>query len=144
MRSINRIIICGVVGRDPETKTAQSGMLVSTISVATNKRDKEGKDTTQWHKCVGFLKTAEYIQTHIKKGSKVMLEGELQYGDYLNKDGVKMFTSKIVISVISSIADMPRDDEHDAPPGNYKPSNSNSNFYSTSSLDSDLDEQLPF
>lgn len=142
MRSINRIIICGTVGRDPETKTAQSGMLVSTISVATNKRDKEGRDTTQWHKCVGFLKTAEYIQMHVKKGSKVMLEGELQYGDYLNKDNVKMFTSKIVVSVISSVQDMPRDDEN-AHVISHKPSN-NSHFYSTSSLDSDLEEELPF
>ena len=148
MRSINRMTICGIIGRDPEVRTSQSGMKVANISVATNKRDKEGKETTQWHKCVGFAKTADYIELHIKRASKVFLEGEMQYSEY-EKDGVKTHTSKVVISVIAIMQDMPKDDDAaDYNPGTYakatiKTPGPGSNYYS-STTGTDLEEELPF
>lgn len=146
MRSINRITLCGVIGRDPEIRMSHSGIKVANCSVATNKRDKEGKETTQWHKCVGFAKTAEYIELHIKRGSKVLLEGEMQYGEY-EREGVKTLTAKIVIGVIAAMQDMPKEDDDDYKPSTYskpKPGpGPGSNYYSQSS-GTDLEEELPF
>lgn len=140
MRSINRMTLCGIVGRDPEMRASQSGMKVANISIATNKRDKEGKETTQWHKCVAFAKTAEYIELHIKRASKVFLEGEMQYGEY-ERDGVKTLSAKIVISIISAMQDMPKDTEDK--PNPYAKSRDDNNFFNRASSEA-LEEELPF
>jgi len=141
MRSINRMTLCGIIGRDPEVRMSNGGMKVANISVATNKKDKEGKETTQWHKCVGFAKTAEYIESHMKKGSKVFLEGEMQYGEY-EKEGVKTLTAKIVVNVIAKMEDMPADRDSAPAPKTTRPG-PGSNYYSQSQ-GTDLEEELPF
>ena len=144
MRSINRMTLCGIIGRDPEVRMSNGGMKVANISVATNKRDKEGKETTQWHKCVGFAKTAEYIESHMKKGSKVFLEGEMQYGEY-EKEGVKTLTAKIVVNVIAKMEEMPADRDSASSYSAAKTTKPGpgSNYYSQTT-GTDLEEELPF
>lgn len=94
--SVNKVILLGNVGRDPETKQASSGMSVTNFSVATEKKYKDEKKT-QWHNCVAFGKTADIIQQFVSKGSKVYIEGEINYEEYTSKDGVKKSATKILV-----------------------------------------------
>lgn len=98
---MNKVIIMGNLGQDPDTRYMPSGTAVVNLSVATNRswKDKdtgEQQDETSWHRCVAFGKTAEIIGEHFTKGRKILIEGRLRYGDY-EKEGVKHYTTEIVI-----------------------------------------------
>ena len=98
---MNKVIIMGNLGQDPDTRYMPSGSAVTQISVATNRswKDKdsgEQKDETSWHRCVAYGKTAEIIAEHFTKGRKILIEGRLKYGSY-EKDGVTRYTTDIVI-----------------------------------------------
>lgn len=98
---MNRVIIMGNLGQDPEMRYMPSGSAVCNISVATSRswKDKdsgEKKEETSWHRCVAFGKTAETIGEYFKKGRKILIEGRLNYGSY-EKDGIKRYTTDIVI-----------------------------------------------
>ena len=98
---MNKVIIMGNLGQDPDTRYMPSGSAVTQISVATNRswKDKdsgEQKDETSWHRCVAYGKTAEIIAEHFTKGRKILIEGRLKYGSY-EKDGVTRYTADIVI-----------------------------------------------
>lgn len=98
---MNKVIIMGNLGQDPDTRYMPSGTALTQISVATNRswKDKqtgETKDETSWHRCVAYGKQAETIQQHFTKGRKILIEGRLKYGSY-EKDGVTRYTTDIVI-----------------------------------------------
>lgn len=98
---MNKVIIMGNLGQDPDTRYMPSGTALTQISVATNRswKDKqtgETKDETSWHRCVAYGKQAETIQAHFTKGRKILIEGRLKYGSY-EKDGVTRYTTDIVI-----------------------------------------------
>ncbi len=98
---MNKVIIMGNLGNDPDTRYMPSGQAVTNLSVATNRswKDKdtgETQDEVSWHRCVAFGKTAEIIRDHFSKGRKILLEGRLRYGSY-EKEGVKHYTTEIVI-----------------------------------------------
>ncbi len=98
---MNKVIIMGNLGQDPEERFMPSGTAVCNISVATSRKWKdkdtnEPKEETSWHRCVAFGKTAETIVKYFKKGNKIMIEGRLKYGSY-EKEGVKHYTTEIVI-----------------------------------------------
>ena len=82
---VNRAIIVGTVGRDPELRTTNSGTSVTTISIATNEKRK-GEDVTTWHQVVCFGKTAEIACEYLAKGREVYVEGRMVHGQY-EKDG---------------------------------------------------------
>lgn len=98
-RGINKVILVGNLGNDPETKYTQSGMAICTLSVATTsvRKDKEGnqQEKTEWHRVKLFGKTAEVAQEYLAKGRQVYIEGRLEYGSY-DKDGVKHYTTDII------------------------------------------------
>ena len=91
---MNNVTIMGRLGQDPEIRSTQTGLRIANFSVATNRRDKE--KTTDWHRCTAFDKQAELIAEHLKKGSQILLTGEIQYGSY-EKNGIKMNTADIVV-----------------------------------------------
>ena len=98
---MNKVIIMGNLGQDPDVRYMPSGSAVTQLSVATNRswKDKESgeqKDETSWHRCVAYGKTAEIISEHFRKGRKILIEGRLKYGSY-EKDGVTRYTTDIVI-----------------------------------------------
>lgn len=107
---VNRAIIVGNLGRDPELKQAGSTP-VCTFSVATSKKwtDESGekKENTTWHNIVCFRKTAEFASKYLKKGSSVFIEGEIQNRSYDDKDGVKKYTSEILASNIQFVGPRP-------------------------------------
>ena len=101
-RGINKVILDGNLGRDPETRYMPSGGAVTNVSIATSKgwKDKdsgEQKERTEWHRIVFFNKLAEIAGEYLKRGSKVYIEGELRTRDW-EKDGQKHYTTEVVAS----------------------------------------------
>jgi single-strand DNA-binding protein len=99
-RGINKVILIGNLGRDPETRYTQSGAPVTNFSVATseNWRDKtsgEQQERTEWHNVVCFARLAEIAGEYLKKGSKVYIEGSLRTSDW-EKEGQKHYRTEVI------------------------------------------------
>lgn len=93
---MNRVIIAGYVGRDPEAKTyGDDGKLVK-FSVATSEK-RGGEDQTEWHNIVAFNRQAEVIEQYVKKGSYVLVEGRIQTRSWENDDGEKKYMTEIIL-----------------------------------------------
>ncbi|MBM4162299.1 MAG: single-stranded DNA-binding protein [Ignavibacteria bacterium] len=100
-RSVNKVILIGNLGKDPELRYTSSGVAVATFSLATNEswKDPEGnlQERTQWHNVVAWRKLAEICGEYLKKGGKVYIEGRLQYRNYDDKNGVKRSVTEVVM-----------------------------------------------
>lgn len=101
MRGVNRVIIIGNLGNDPDMKYAASGSAVANISVATSeswvdKQTGEKVTRTEWHRAVFFNRLAEVVGEYLKKGSQVYIEGKLQTRKWQDKDGIDRYTTEIV------------------------------------------------
>ena len=100
MASINKVIIIGNLGRDPETRYMPDGGAITNISVATTDKwkDKNGEmqEKTEWHRVAFFGKLAEIAGEYLKKGSQVYVEGRLQTRKWQDKDGADKYTTEIV------------------------------------------------
>ena len=98
-RSLNKVMLIGNLGKDPELKYTPSGVAVATFSIATSEqwKDQEGnaQEKTEWHNIVAWRKLAEIVGEYLKKGKKVYIEGKLQTRNY-EKDGVKRYVTEIV------------------------------------------------
>ncbi len=100
-KSVNKVILIGNLGKDPEVKYTQGGMPVAKFSLATNERykDKEGQwqDRTEWHNIVAFQRTAEIVGEYLKKGGKVYIEGSLRTSSWDDKEtGQKKYKTEII------------------------------------------------
>jgi single-strand DNA-binding protein len=100
-RGINKVIIVGNLGGDPETRYMPSGSAVTNITVATNEswKDKqtgEQKDRTEWHKVAMFDRLAEIAAEYLRKGSQVYIEGKLRTRKWQGKDGQDRYTTEII------------------------------------------------
>lgn len=100
MASVNKVIIVGNLGRDPETRYMPSGDAMTTIAVATtdswkDKATGEKKEQTEWHRITFFGKLAEIAGQYLKKGSQVYVEGSLRTRKYTDKDGVEKYATDI-------------------------------------------------
>ena len=94
MASVNKAILVGHVGKDPEIRTTASGDTVSSFSLATNSGYGDNK-TTDWHNVIFFGKTADFIKDYIKKGSQIYVEGRIANRNYVDKSGVKKYVTEI-------------------------------------------------
>ena len=98
-RGINKVILVGNLGNDPEVKYTQGGTAICTLSLATTRayKDAGGQlvEKTEWHRVKLFGKTGEIAGEYLKKGRQVYIEGRIEYGSY-EKDGVKHYTTDIV------------------------------------------------
>ena len=110
--SVNKVILVGNLGKDPEVRRMQDGRPVVNMSVATSEtwRDKatgEKKERTEWHRVVIFSEgLAKVAEQYLKKGSKVYLEGQLQTRKYNDKDGVEKYSTEIVLQNFNSTLTM--------------------------------------
>lgn len=101
--SVNKVILVGNLGRDPEVRHTQDGKPVATLSIATSEtwRDRnsgERKETTSWHRVVIFNENlAKVAEQYLKKGSTVYVEGQLHTRKYTGKDGVEKYSTEIVL-----------------------------------------------
>src|SRR5687768_3095209 len=102
MAGINKVILVGNLGKDPEVRTISNGALVATFSVATSETftNKEGQkvDKTEWHNVVLWRGLASVAEKYLKKGNKVYIEGKLRYRQYDDKDGNKKYITEIEAS----------------------------------------------
>ena len=101
MASVNKVIILGNLGRDPEIRYMPSGDAIANIAVATSYKSKdkntgEQKEVTEWHRISFFGRLAEIVGQYLKKGSSVYVEGRLQTRKYTDKDGVEKYATDIV------------------------------------------------
>lgn len=108
---INKAILLGNVGNDPEVKYASNGSAICSLSVATSEtwKDKnsgENKTTTEWHKVSLFGKLAEVSGQYLKKGSKVYIEGKVQTRKWQDKTGQDRYTTEIVVSGFGGVLKM--------------------------------------
>lgn len=99
---VNRVIIVGNVGRDPEVRSTQGGLAVANFSVATSRRwnDKNGQkqEQTEWHSCQAWGKTAELIGQYVTKGRQIYVEGRLQTRSWEDRNtGEKKYKTEIVV-----------------------------------------------
>jgi len=110
--SVNKVILVGNLGRDPEVRTTQNGQKLCNLSVATSEswRDKgsgERREKTEWHRCVVFdERIAETCEKYLKKGSKVYLEGTLQTRKWTDNSGQEKYTTEVVIPRFNGVMTM--------------------------------------
>lgn len=96
MAGVNKAIILGNLGRDPEMTYTPSGLAVCKFSIATSRKGKDGQDITQWHRCTAFGKAGELISQYVSKGNQLYIEGEINYSQY-EKDGVTRYSTDIIV-----------------------------------------------
>jgi len=96
MAGVNKAIILGHLGQNPEISYTQSGLAVCKFSLATSKKQKNGQEVTQWHRCTAFDKAGELIAKYVSKGNMLYIEGEITYGQY-EKDGITRYTTDIIV-----------------------------------------------
>ncbi len=126
MSGLNKAMIIGNLGQDPELRYTPSGVAVANFSVATSEKwkDKDGNDQekTEWHRVVIWRKLAEICGEYLKKGSKVYLEGKLQTRSWEDDNGVKRYATEIVVNQMQMLdrkasgATPPAPDDSQAPP----------------------------
>ena len=100
-RSLNKVMLIGNLGRDPELKATPSGSQVATFSIATNRKWKdknsEWQEDTQWHNIVAWGQQAEFIATYLKKGSRLFVEGRLTHRSWEDQGGQKKYITEVVL-----------------------------------------------
>ena len=110
--SVNKVILVGNLGKDPEIRRTNDGRPIANLSVATSEswRDKttgERKEMTEWHRVVIFSEgLCKIAEQYLKKGSKVYLEGQLQTRKYTDKDGVEKYSTEVVLQNFNSTLTM--------------------------------------
>ena len=112
MASVNKVIIVGNLGRDPETRYMPNGDAVTNVAVATteswkDKNSGEKKEVTEWHRVTFYRKLAEIAGQYLKKGSSVYIEGRLQTRKWTDKDGVERYTTEIISDTMQMLGGRP-------------------------------------
>lgn len=106
--SVNRVFLIGNLGKDPEVRTFENGKVVSftlatTDKAYTNKQGQQVPESTQWHNCVCFGHTADFVEQYIRKGNKVYLEGKLRYRSYQDQSGATKWVTEVVIDKLDNL-----------------------------------------
>jgi single-strand DNA-binding protein len=112
MRGVNKAIILGNLGADPETKTTGSGLSITNITVATSeqwtdKQSGEKQERTEWHRVVFFGRLAQIAAEYLTKGSKVYIEGSITTEKYTDKQGIERYSTKIKASELQMLDGRP-------------------------------------
>ena len=122
-RGVNKVILVGNVGADPETRYTPSGTAISSVRMATSEswKDKqtgEQQERTEWHRVEFFGRLAEVVGEYVKKGSQIYVEGKLRTDEY-EKDGVKRYSTKVIGDEMQMLGSRPGTQSgSDAPRGN--------------------------
>lgn len=95
---MNKVILMGRLTRDPEVRNSQSGTAVARYTLAVDRMFKrEGEPNTDFINCITFGKNAEFAEKYLKKGMRIVVSGRIQTGSYTNRDGVKVYTTDIIV-----------------------------------------------
>ncbi len=149
MASLNKVMLIGNLGRDPEIRYMPSGDAMANLNIATTDtwKDKSGEkqERTEWHRVVMFGKQAEIAGEYLKKGSQIYIEGRLQTRKWTDKSNVERYTTEIVADRMQMLGsrsggsnyDPPADRDHDYQSQNTPPAKSNTGF-------DDMEDDIPF
>lgn len=122
---INKVILIGHLGADPEQRFTQAGVAMSTFSIATSERwkDKDGQQQqqTEWHRIVAWRQRAEFCNKYLHKGSKIYLEGKLQTRKWQDQNGSDRWITEIVASNIEFLTPKGEGGNYGGPGGSYDP-----------------------
>ncbi len=124
MASVNKVMLLGNLGADPELRSTQGGTAVANFRMATTTiwTDKEGEQQkrTEWHRVVVWAKQAETMGKYLKKGSQVHVEGSLQTREWTDRDGNKRYTTEVRAQRIQMLG-KPKEQPADEPPAGEEP-----------------------
>jgi single-strand DNA-binding protein len=128
-KSVNKVILLGNVGKDPEIRSTPSGVQVASFTLATSDRQKDAQgnwqDRTEWHNLKAFNRTAEIVRDYVKKGSKLYVEGKITTNSWDDKEtGQKRYRTEIIVNDLSLLSG--RDE---GSPGGYSGRSSSSSNY---------------
>jgi single-strand DNA-binding protein len=148
MASVNKVILMGNAGRDPEVRYLPSGKAVASVSIATSTRrkDKNSGETleeTQWHKVVFYDRLAEIAGEYVKKGKPLYVEGRLKYGVYTDKAGVEKPTCDIVATELQLLGGRDSADQQTQAPRQAAKPTAPPAAKPSSGFD-DMDDDCPF
>ena len=146
-RGVNKLILVGTLGADPDTRYTPSNAAVTNLSIATNeswkdKQSGEQKEKTEWHRVVMFNRLAEIATEYLRKGSQVYIEGKIQTRKWEDKEGKDRWTTEIVANEMQMLGSR-------ASGGNSAPSSSENSSSNTPSApeskgSDDFDDDIPF
>ena len=108
-KSVNKVILLGNVGKDPEIRSTGGGTMVANFTLATSDRQKDAQgnwqDRTEWHNLVAFQRTAEIVRDYVKKGTKLYVEGKIQTRSWDDKEsGQKRYRTEIIVNDLSLLS----------------------------------------
>ena len=163
--SVNKVILIGNLGRDPETRYTQGGSAVTNLRIATaeswkDKQTGEQQERTEWHSVVCFARLGEIAGEYLRKGSKVYIEGRLQTRKWQDKEGHDRYSTEIVANEMQMLDSRGGGDSGDAPParqsggaprnqarggGDRGDSRAEPQYDSSATSDfADIDDDIPF
>ena len=136
MASINKVIIVGNLGRDPEVRYTADNKAITNVSIATTDRYKdkhsgEQKEITEWHRVVFFNRLGEIAAEYLKKGSQVYIEGKLRTRKWTDKDGAEKYSTEIIADQLQMLGGRASEATSATPAPKAKPAD-------------DLDDDIPF
>lgn len=152
MASVNKVILIGNLGKDPETRYMPNGDAVTNITLATTEtwKDKNGEkqEKTEWHRVTFYRKLAEIAGEYLKKGRSVYVEGRLETRKWTDKAGVERYTTDVIATDMKMLGSKPGGTSYEAPDreeGGFAPNSSSSRApaRSGSGFD-DMDDDIPF
>lgn len=119
MASVNKVILLGHLGRDPETRSMPNGEAVTNVSLATSEswKDKSGErqERTEWHRLTFYRRLAEVAGQYLKKGSQIYVEGKLQTRKWQDRDGVDRYTTEIICDHLTMLGGPKKTDDDRQP-----------------------------
>jgi single-strand DNA-binding protein len=150
--SVNKVILLGRLGGDPETRVSQDGKKIAKFSLATSeswkdKNTNEKKEKTEWHRIVIFSPgLAEIAEKYLKKGSLIYIEGQIQYGKYTDQAGIEKYTTDVVLQGFNStltMLDSKSDDMQNLNSPNIENATAEKKVENTFD-DVDIEDEVPF
>ena len=146
--SVNKVILVGNMGKDPEVRSTQAGGKMANLTLATsdnrtNKQTGQREENTEWHRLIMFNTNAENAEKYLKKGSKIYVEGKLQTRKWTDKENQERYTTEILVDNFTML-----DSKRDSEGGGYDQSrsegSSSSNFSKPMAQPKKISEDAPF
>ena len=146
-KGVNKVILLGHIGRDPEVRSTSGGTTVATFSLATAERRKDARgewqDHAEWHNLVAFGRTAEIVRDYVRKGSQLFVEGKLQTRSWDDKDsGQKRYRTEILVNELSLLGGKATTTR--APQGDADENEQRGRSYDYAADHGIADEDIPF
>jgi len=152
-RGVNKVILVGNLGKDPEVRYSPNGQAVANVTIATSEswKDKtsgEKQERTEWHRIVFFGRLAEIAGEYLKKGAQIYIEGRLQTRKWQDKDGHDRYTTEIVANEMQMLgsrsgAGMPSEPAMESAPAGA-PASSGARSGAKAAAGADFDDDIPF